>query len=163
MVIVSQLQNERWEEYKQLRLHALQNDPIAFGSTFNDEKDCLQDAWITKMASMNFAILDDTPIDMISLVREKKTKFRHISNIYSVYVMPEFRRHGIGNMLMQAVMDQALTNPEIVKVKLTVNNSQFAAIRLYERFGFQMVGIMKKEACEGDTFSDELIMERILK
>ncbi len=37
MIVTKSLSPERWKEYADLRLEALKNDPLAFGSSYEEE------------------------------------------------------------------------------------------------------------------------------
>ena len=45
-------------------------------------------------------------------------------------------------MLMQSLVEELKTSPNISKLKLTVNKDQVSAVKLYEAFGFKT---MKEE------------------
>ena len=47
-------------------------------------------------------------------------------------------------------------------IKLCVIPEQRAAVKLYEKYGFELVGRLKKELKFDDKFYDELIMEKLL-
>ncbi len=39
MIEITRLAEDRWQEYRYLRLEALKVDPLAFGSSFDEEKE----------------------------------------------------------------------------------------------------------------------------
>jgi RimJ/RimL family protein N-acetyltransferase len=51
----------------------------------------------------------------------------------------------------------------IAKIKLAVNSEQQAAIKLYKKFGFEIVGKLEKELFVDGQYYDELMMERHLR
>jgi len=63
----------------------------------------------------------------------------HITNIA---VLPPFQRKGIGSLLLSRLIDAGISRG-ITKFILEVRESNHAAISLYERFGFQVTGIIK--------------------
>ncbi len=63
----------------------------------------------------------------------------HINNIA---VVPAFRRKGIGRQLLQAALDMA-RKEGLHRAVLEVRASNLSAQRLYEGFGFRVVGIRK--------------------
>lgn len=85
------------------------------------------------------------------------------ADVMNVAVSPAYRRQGIGEGLMVALME-ALREREIESLTLEVRASNEAAIALYDRLGFQQVGrrpnyytdpredalIMRKELCHAD-------------
>lgn len=162
MVVIKKLEEDRWAESRDLRLDALRKEPIAFGSSYEEEKRLSEGDWRERMKNALFAISEDRPIGMIALVREKKTKARHIANIYGMYVNEKYRGLGIGRKLMDSALKQIRRNKEVVKVKLTVNPKQKAAVKLYLNCGFKVVGRSKKELRVEGRFYDDLIMEKML-
>lgn len=50
-------------------------------------------------------------------------------------------------------------NLGLYKVKLEVQSRNFRAIRVYEKCGFQVSGILKNEIFDGEKFSDMTCME----
>ncbi|HME51088.1 MAG TPA: GNAT family N-acetyltransferase [Candidatus Lokiarchaeia archaeon] len=162
MVEISRIGEERWEEYRELRLAALKSEPIAFGSAFEEEERMSEGDWKQRLKNVLFAVIDDKLIGMIVLVFNSRIKTKHIANIFGVYVENEYRGQGIGKKLMEAVLDAIEENGNIVKINLSVNIQQKAAISLYKECGFETVGILKKELIIDEIFYDELIMEKFL-
>lgn len=63
------------------------------------------------------------------------------ADIYSAAVSPEYRKKGVGKRLLEGFFSAL---PEDVKsVGLEVRESNIPAISLYERFGFERVGMRK--------------------
>ncbi len=65
------------------------------------------------------------------------------SDIMNLAVAPDYRRQGIGRLLMRE-MEQALSerNPEAVSLEVRVSNRP--AISLYESLGYRQVGLRPK-------------------
>ena len=63
------------------------------------------------------------------------------ADIYSVATAEKYRKKGIGEKLLQAFFD-TLPN-EVETVGLEVRESNLAAISLYEKHGFERVGLRK--------------------
>ena len=162
MIEVKKLPAERWKEYRDLRLMALQTDPSAFGSAYEEEKDFTKVQWEQRMPNALFAISEGIPVGMIVYVINNKIKTKHVANIYGVYVKKEFRRQGIGNMLMESALKLIRKNPDVIKISLAVNPVQKAALRFYEKHGFKKTGILEKELKVDNRFYDEYLMVKFL-
>jgi len=163
MIEIKILLPERWEEAKRIRLRALQTDPIAFGSSYEEEVRLSEADWKSRMKNAIFAVSkeEDRAVGTITHTFGDKIKGKHVARIFGVYVDPEYRRQGLGRKLMERALEVIRKNKEIVKVQLMVNQEQEVAIKLYKSFGFFVVGIMKKEIKFGGKFYDELIMEKM--
>lgn len=63
------------------------------------------------------------------------------ADIYSVAVSEEYRKTGVGKRLLEEFFS-ALPN-DVQAVNLEVRESNFPAINLYKKFGFEAVGLRK--------------------
>lgn len=59
-----------------------------------------------------------------------------------VAVSPEYRRHGVGTLLMQALLEQAWEEG-MNYVTLEVRKSNENAVAFYKKLGFEIVGVRK--------------------
>lgn len=157
---IKSLPPDRWEEYRAIRLEALRVESNAFGSSHEEEEKFLPERWKERIGSMLFCIEDDVPVGMISYLIRNRIKTRDGADIFSVYVKPEYRGRGIGDMLVKEALSKISENKEVVKVVLSVVSSQESAVRLYEKNGFTRVGVLRSELKDGDLLYDEVIMEK---
>jgi [ribosomal protein S18]-alanine N-acetyltransferase len=74
--------------------------------------------------------------------------------IVNVAVLPEYRRNGLGKVLLCHVLQEAITRG-ICALSLEVRRSNRAAIELYKNFGFQEVTIRERYYENGE---DALLM-----
>lgn len=161
-VTIKKLPASRWEDYKRLRLKALRGNPFAFGRAYSEEKGLPESEWRRLIRHDLFAVSDGELVGMVGYVFNDKLKRRHIADIVGVYVSGKHRGRGIGDMLFKEVLAKVGKNRRIVKIRLNVNPEQKAAVRLYEKNGFVVVGRLRKELKVGNRFFDDLIMEKIL-
>jgi ribosomal protein S18 acetylase RimI-like enzyme len=162
MKIVSNAPADRWVEYKQLRIEALEQVPQAFLDDPDMAEKMTEEEWQRRMANTYFAEVDGKWVGMVAAYQEDKAKTKHILNIVSVYVSPQFRGQGIGKVLLQHVIDQAKNNSEIKKLLLGVVTTQEPAQAMYESLGFVKVGHLKYAAKVGEEYFDEYLMELYL-
>lgn len=158
----SAIPSRRWKEYKKVRLEALQKDPIAFASSYEEEKGLPEKEWKRKMKRTIFAVSQNNIVGMISYNYQQKKKLQHIANIYGVYVTREFRKQGIGKKLLEAALAEILKNKNIIKICLGVMKDQKEAVALYKKIGFTVVGDFKKDLRVKNRFYDHLVMEKLL-
>ncbi len=86
-------------------------------------------------------------------------EYECIGHILSIAVKKEFRRKGIGSLLLGEVLNR-LRKKGCKKVYLEVRVSNIPAIFLYKKFGFVCKGIIRKYYLNGEDaylFEKELI------
>ena len=157
----------RWREAKRLRLEALRTAPAAFASSYEDEWAFPADVWIARLTSAwqrdgnltFYAEADGALAGMAGAGWSSKAKLRHVAGIYGVYVAPAMRGAGIAAALLQRLLDELRSIEHIEKASLTVNRDARAAVRLYERLGFEIVGTARRELKVGGRCHDLHHME----
>lgn len=79
------------------------------------------------------------------------------ADITNIAVSPDFRRQGVGEKLLLALVTEAkIRGADNIRLEVRANNT--AAIMLYEKCGFSKIGVRKKYY--SDNGEDALIMER---
>jgi ribosomal protein S18 acetylase RimI-like enzyme len=159
---IKKLPPDRWKDLKKLRLEALKSEPIAFGSSYEEEVDAPEEEWQRRIGNSIFAIHNGQPVGMIVYVVSTRLKMKHIADIHAVYVNQQFRNQGIGGMLLSKALSLIKENAQVRKIKLTVNPEQRQAVDLYKRYGFEVTGTSKKELFFDSKFYDEMLMELMI-
>ena len=134
-----------WAIYKDLRLAALTESPDAFGSTLAREVGRSEADWASRLAAgvnsaWDFPIvaqIDSQPIGLAWGRIEQSNPT--VANLYQVWVHPNYRRLGAGQMLLEAVMAWAM-DKQVDFLELGVTCGDSPALRLYLRAGFEPVG-----------------------
>jgi len=81
--------------------------------------------------------------------------------ILTVATAPEYRRQGVGRMLMEAFLEAI---PEGVEtIALEVRQSNTAAIALYKSFGFDRAGVRKRFYHDPVEDADVMVLDRTKK
>ena len=162
MIKIKKLPANRWKEYKNLRLEALRKDATAFGSSYEEEAKLSEAEWKKRIKNTLFALSNDELIGMIVYVFNNKRKIKHIANIFGFYVKEINRNQGIGKKLVESALSSIMKDKNAIKINLNVNPKQKAAVKLYRKFGFKVVGLLKKDLFVNSKFYDELIMEKFI-
>lgn len=149
--------------YQALRLEALRTEPTAFGSSYEEEQATSLETIASRVptgddSAMFGAFEDGRLVGLASLGRESMRKLRHKGIIWGMFVLPEFRRAGVGNALLREALRVAKLNPEIRRVNLFVNAANAPAIALYRRLGFEVYGTEREAMLVNGVFQDELLM-----
>lgn len=78
---------------------------------------------------------------VIVATRMAPLQFRHVLSDLTVAVRPGAQGRGVGTALFAALLSAAAAwRPPVSRVELFVRSGNLAAIRLYERLGFQVEG-----------------------
>lgn len=148
---------------RRLRLDALVETPESFGSSYEEEHTLtLEDIreWITPLddGAMFGVFADDALAGMVGVGRQRKLKMRHKAHIWSMYVAPAQRGHGLGRLLMHAAIAHAQTMRGIRQVQLSVTANNVAAAALYASLGFMEYGTEREALCVNGQLYDETLM-----
>lgn len=68
---------------------------------------------------------------------------------------------GVGGALMTALLDYADNWAQVLRIELTVYHDNARAIRLYERYGFELEGRLKAYGLRNGVYEDVLAMARL--
>ena len=161
------LHPSRWREAKQLRLEALRNNPESFASSYEDALLFSDDIWESRVKAAFqrdhsiglYAEVDGVLVGMVGSGWSDRSKVRHVAEVYAVYVKPTHRGNGVAMALMRRLLDELKALPQIKKVKLGVTASNEAAVSLYLRLGFEIVGRAKHELQVNGRYYDLHNME----
>ena len=77
----------------------------------------------------------------------------------SIIVKQKYWNIGIGNSLFIIAFLWSYNNDLIKKISLKVRTDNVHAIKLYEKFGFSSIGILKRAVNIDDRYYDQLLME----
>lgn len=149
--------------FQRLRLHALREDPIAFASSYEDERDTPLAIVATRLApSDDRAIVGafhgEELVGLAAWHREEMRKMHHKGFVWGVFVRKEQRRAGIARRLLQEVVGLAREAPGIVLLNLTVYADNLPAIALYESLGFVAYGREPAALCVNGMLHDDVHM-----
>jgi RimJ/RimL family protein N-acetyltransferase len=162
VITVEKPNEDRWQDYRALRLEALRSDPLAFASSFEEEQLIPELEWRRRISSVLFALQDDKPVGMVGIFRSRYIKTKHVCEIYGMYVRQAYRGQGIGKQLLEAVLKEIPNLQGITKIKIGVNPTQKAAEHLYRKYGFKTAGRYQKEMSIDGKFYDEIYLEKFL-
>ena len=134
-----------WRTYKDLRLRALADSPDAFGSTLAREQDRSDAEWSSRLSAHPgsawdlplVAEVDGVPVGLAWGRIESANP--SVANLYQMWVAPDYRCLGAGQMLLEAVIAWARAK-DAACLDLGVTYRDSPATRLYLHLGFEPVG-----------------------
>lgn len=80
----------------------------------------------------------------------------------SVYVRPGNLRQGVGQLLMAALLAECAQRGFRQVIAVIGDSANQASIRLHERLGFSLVGILRSVGFKFDCWYDSVLMQRKL-
>jgi len=146
----------------QLRLEALETEPLAFSSSAAAHRATRPDSVATRLGSGESFVLgafvDGQLVGMTGFFRSPEEKTRHKGRVWGVYVKPEHRGKGIGRSLMEEVLRRVRSQPQLEQVTLAVASGQVSARKLYLQLGFEIYGREPQALKLGEAYADEELM-----
>jgi putative acetyltransferase len=76
-------------------------------------------------------------------------------------VHPDFQNQGVGSALMEAAVELAEKWLNLSRLDLQVYTDNPAAIHLYQKFGFQIEGTLRRQAYRDGEYVDTYVMARV--
>ncbi len=153
--------------YRELRLRALQQHPLAFCSAYEVSAAYPDSTWLGRLQALGeqgqmfFATHDERLIGMSGVFRGDSPKTAHSATVVSVYVEPAWRGLHIAEGMIESCAAWARAHGVSV-LKLGVSTDNLPAIRCYERCGFRVYGLEPQAIRAGGTTVDEWLMARHL-
>lgn len=150
-----------WRSLRTLRLEALQDAPLAYGSTYEREVQRTDREWRERAAAgaagdeeVAFAaIADGRWVGMARGYLEPP-----VAHLIAVYVAPAWRRRGIGRAVSLAVVEWARERAASAVV-LSVSDWNEGARRVYESIGFAPTGVTQPLPSNASVTESEMRME----
>lgn len=134
-----------WQQYKAIRLRALDDAPDAFGSTLALEAQRPDALWQQRL-SLAATSGQELPLFALSAAEPVGLAWAKVDaahpgnvNLFQMWVAPDHRGQGSGRLLLEHVCGWARSRGAMW-LSLGVNCSNTPALRLYSRAGFVAVG-----------------------
>ena len=157
-VTIRRLRSDDAASFRAIRLEALKASPELLRSTFEVE-DKLDVAWFAgRLEDVHIvgAFRDGELVGTAGFAVQQGQPNAHKGRLFGMYVRPGSRNLGIGRLMLNAVLEVARENVELIQLSVVRENRP--ARRLYERAGFLEFGVETKASKYGDEYYDEALM-----
>lgn len=147
-------------EYRELRLKALLENPEAFGSSYEEENAMPLSFTIERLKrneSITFGVFSPNLVGIVTLSFSLRNKLKHNGSIQELYVSEYERNKGYGKALLHHVVDVA-KSMKMINLFLGVTSINKKAIHLYESLGFVTYGIERRSIYHQGIFYDSQLM-----
>jgi RimJ/RimL family protein N-acetyltransferase len=151
-------------EYRSVRLECLRTFPDNFGTAWEEEnrqKELKFEKLLKsedKDSFMMGAFDSERLIGLCGFHREDRMKTRHRGEIVQMYIHKDYTDQHIGSRLLKATIENALLNPGIEQINLSVVYQNERANAVYDHLGFKEYGRMKHYFKSGDRYWDQRFM-----
>jgi ribosomal protein S18 acetylase RimI-like enzyme len=132
------------EAYLELRRRALEDAPLAFSASPDD--DLLADAAAVREQlrrapdSVLVGAFEARLVGIVGLFRDRHLKMAHKAYVWGLSVEPAARGRGLGSALVAAAIAHARSLSEVCWVQLSVSSPAGGARSLCQRHGFRVWG-----------------------
>ena len=132
-----------WRELRSLRLEALQDSPLSYGSTHSVEVLRADHEWRERAAA---GAAGEEEVAFVAVARDRWVGMARgylelpMAHLIAVYVTPDWRRRGLGEAVSRAVVEWAHEG-RASAVLLSVSDRNEGARRVYESIGFVPTGV----------------------
>ncbi|MGT2933891.1 GNAT family N-acetyltransferase [Streptococcus catagoni] len=107
--------------------------------------------------------VDDKVVGLVNLEAGQKESDSHIADLF-IAIREGYQGYGLGSDLMALAVDWAEYSPQIKKLELEVQKRNTRALKLYEKFGFEIEGTRKKSAkTKNGEFLDLYLMGKVFE
>ncbi len=170
--IVRSLAPNDWERFRDLRLKALNENPIAYGIAVSDEANRTDEEWKSICDSAYHgngkwyfvAEVEGELIGIVGAHEQYGAYMRHLVEIVGAYVAPEFRRSGVMAQLCESLKNRLLEEPHVEQLIswVTLHEHQSGKY-VSEYFGFKYAGKLSRCVKYGEHYYDCCWLEASLK
>lgn len=151
-------------QYRQIRLECLKENPDFFGTSYDDEvnaKSLKFDKALQQNSQTDFlygAFQGDTLVGICGFTQEDRKKTNHRGDISQMFVKKSLAGQGIGTQLLSLTLDKAFNKNHIELIILGVVDTNKNAINVYNKLGFTQFGFIENYFKQSDGYRGFVFM-----
>lgn len=165
-LVIRELTVDDYELYKKIRLELLMNEPLSFGSSFEEESLFEDKIWKHRLDKENVstlgAFVDSYLVGLCVIVMNPRSKMRHIATLHSMYVVKEQRGNGIGKELI-CNAERIAFEKGVKRMNLSVVSTNENASNLYIKLGYHQYGLEPDTIYAKNKYHSLVLMTKELK
>jgi RimJ/RimL family protein N-acetyltransferase len=140
-----------------------ESDNLLFGAgefrlNVDQERAYIEDLSKDENSLMLVGVIENKVVSVALITGSNKKRIQHNKDL-SISVKKEYWNSGVGYAMMVQLVDFAKRNQSIKNVSLGVRATNQYAIKLYEKLGFERIGIHKNFFCIDGNYYDEILMD----
>lgn len=139
-----------------------ESDFVTFGKneftlSIEEEEDYIEKNNNTENCKIILTIINDEIVGIASISSIQKERMKHNGTL-GISVRKKYWGMGLGNEAMSYLIEWAKCNGITKKISLLVREDNDRAIKLYENFGFEKEGLLKKDICVRGIYYNTIAM-----
>lgn len=143
-----------------------ESDNLLFGKdefhlTIEQEREFIRRLRENPNSLMIVGIINDSVVSIAQIGCQQRSRIAHNSDL-AISVKKDYWGKGIGTAVMQELIRFAKEHSVIKNVNLGVKASNHTAIKLYEKLGFEKVGVHKDYFNINGVYDDLILMDLYL-
>ena len=150
------LSEEDWQEYRSVRLAALEDSPTAFVNTLEEESRYDEQFWRDRMLRAHRLVAESEQTRLGIVCLGSFNEDPEIGDLFGLWVAPEARQTGVSWQLVQAVADQAVRDGR-TKLYYFVGTENGRAIAFASNFGFRLTSHRRTARVRNEESGDQEI------
>jgi len=145
----------RWLNHPEVRKYL--GPEVRDGSDLGYHKEWFENYFQNEKSRIFIILVDGEPVGNVGL-NDIDDKVDRNGGVHLVIGEPEFWHRGIGKEAMKFLIDYAFNKLRLHKIFLVVAEHNLAAIKLYEKLGFEQEGTFKDQTFINGRFQNEVWM-----
>ena len=131
-----------------------------FNISIEEEREFIRDKEKSSNSIFLTAKVNGKIVGTIGFSGNSLKRYRHKGQ-FGIAILKDYWNYGIGSKMLSVMLDWADKN-EFKKITLEVDDINEKAIKLYQKFGFEIEGKLKNDKYLGNgEYRDSLIMARL--
>jgi RimJ/RimL family protein N-acetyltransferase len=130
-----------WQLYRTVRLKALENDPLVFGSSFEKERDYADEKWQGDLSNPDLAVfgvfLNGAVIGMTGVAVDRNDPSKESAKLWGSWLEKDWRLKGLSRRMYVQRLAWAKAHPTVKRVTVSHRKSNAVSKRANQRHGFR--------------------------